>query len=138
LAKSLNRTTLLGYVGKDPEIRTTGGGTMVANFSLATTERVKESEQWAERTEWHALIAFGRLAEVIRDYVTKGSKLYVEGKLQTRSWEDKNSREKKYKTEVVVIEMILMDRKEPGEPPRKVSNPVQPEVQPQSDDDIPF
>ena len=92
MAKSVNKVILLGNVGKDPEIRATGGGTMVANFTLATSDRQKDAQgNWQDRTEWHNLVAFTRLAEIVRDYVKKGSKLYVEGKIQTRSWDDKET-----------------------------------------------
>ena len=90
MAKSVNKVILLGNVGKDPEIRSTGGGTMVANFSLATSDRFQDAQgNWQDRTEWHNLVAFKRTAEIVRDYVKKGTKLYIEGKIQTRSWEDK-------------------------------------------------
>lgn len=109
MAKSVNKVILLGNVGKDPEIRATGGGTMVASFSLATTDRTKDqSGNWTDRTEWHNLAAYGKLAEIIRDYVKKGAKLYVEGKIQTRSWDDKNTGEKKYRTEIIVNEISLL------------------------------
>lgn len=109
MAKSVNKVILLGNVGKDPEIRATPGGTMVANFSLATTDRVKDQGgNWSDRTEWHNLVAFQRTAEIIRDYVKKGTKLYVEGKIQTRSWDDKNSGEKKYRTEIIVNDISLL------------------------------
>jgi single-strand DNA-binding protein len=115
MARSVNKIILLGNVGKDPEIRATGGGTMVANFSLATTDRAKDpTGNWTDRTEWHNLVAFQRTAEIVRDYVKKGSKLYVEGKVQTRSWDDKNSGEKKYRTEVVVNELVLLSGKSEG------------------------
>jgi single-strand DNA-binding protein len=109
MAKSVNKVILLGNVGKDPEIRATPGGTMVANFSLATTDRTKDQAgNWTDRTEWHNLVAFQRTAEIIRDYVKKGSKLYVEGKIQTRSWDDKTSGEKKYRTEIIVNDISLL------------------------------
>ena len=83
MGKSVNKTILLGNVGKDPEIRSTNGGALVANFSLATTERYKDKQgEVQEQTEWHNLVAYARGAEIIRDYVKKGSKLYVEGKIQ--------------------------------------------------------
>src|ERR1700691_5302769 len=89
MAKSVNRVFLLGNVGKDPEIRATGGGTTVATFSIATTERSKDPQgNWQDRTEWHNIVAYARLAEIIRDYVKKGSKLFVEGRMQTRNWDD--------------------------------------------------
>ena len=92
MGKSVNKTILLGNVGKDPEIRSTDGGTLVANLSLATADRFKDKQgEWQERTEWHNLVAYARGAEIIRDYVKKGSKLYVEGKIRTRSWDDKES-----------------------------------------------
>ena len=91
MAKSVNKVILLGNVGKDPEIRSTGGGTMVASFTLATSDRTKDAQgNWQDRTEWHNLKAFGRTAEIVRDYVKKGAKLFVEGRLTTRSWDDKD------------------------------------------------
>lgn len=116
MAKSVNKVILLGNVGKDPEIRATPGGTMVASFSLATTDRTKDqSGNWSDRTEWHNLVAFQRTAEIIRDYVKKGSKLYVEGKIQTRSWEDKTSGEKKYRTEIIVNDISLLSGRGEGD-----------------------
>ena len=115
MAKSVNKIILLGNVGKDPEFRATPGGTTVANFSLATTDRAKDQAgNWTDRTEWHNLVAFQRTAEIVRDYVKKGSKLYVEGKIQTRSWDDKTSGEKKYRTEVLVNELVLLSGKSEG------------------------
>ncbi|HEU4983142.1 MAG TPA: single-stranded DNA-binding protein [Acidobacteriaceae bacterium] len=116
MAKSVNKVILLGNVGKDPEIRATGGGTMVASFGLATSERTKDqSGNWTDRTEWHNLVAYGRLAEIIRDYVKKGSKLFVEGRIQTRSWDDKNSGEKKYRTEIIVNDISLLSGRGEGD-----------------------
>lgn len=116
MAKSVNKVILLGNVGKDPEIRATPGGTMVASFSLATSDRTKDqSGNWSDRTEWHNLVAFQRTAEIIRDYVKKGSKLYVEGKIQTRSWDDKTSGEKKYRTEIIVNDISLLSGRGEGE-----------------------
>src|ERR1700758_1431050 len=117
MAKSVNKVILLGNVGKDPEIRSTGGGTMVANFTLATSDRQKDAQgNWQDRTEWHNLVAFTRLAEIVRDYVKKGSRLYVEGKIQTRSWDDKETGEKKYRTEVVVFDIALLTPQENSGP----------------------
>jgi single-strand DNA-binding protein len=115
MAKSVNKVILLGNVGKDPEIRSTGGGTMVANFTLATSDRFQDAQgNWQERTEWHNLVAFKRTAEIVRDYVKKGSKLYIEGKIQTRSWDDKESGQKKYRTEIIVNDMSLLSGREEG------------------------
>ena len=109
MAKSVNKVILLGNVGKDPEIRSTGGGTMVANFTLATSDRQKDAQgNWQDRTEWHNLVAFQRTAEIVRDYVKKGTKLYVEGKIQTRSWDDKESGQKRYRTEIIVNDLSLL------------------------------
>ena len=115
MAKSVNKVFLLGNVGKDPEIRTTGGGTAVANFSLATSDRFQDQQgNWQDRTEWHNLVAFTRTAEIVRDYVKKGSKLYIEGKIQTRSWDDKESGQKRYRTEVIVNELVLLSGRDEG------------------------
>jgi single-strand DNA-binding protein len=109
MAKSVNKVILLGNVGKDPEIRSTGGGTMVANFTLATSDRYQDPQgNWQDRTEWHNLVAFKRTAEIVRDYVKKGSKLYIEGKIQTRSWDDKETGAKRYRTEIIVNDLSLL------------------------------
>jgi single-strand DNA-binding protein len=109
MAKSVNKVILLGNVGKDPEMRSTPGGTLVATFSLATSDRQKDAQgNWQDRTEWHNLVAFNRTAEIIRDYVKKGSKLFVEGRLQTSSWEDKETKAKRYKTEIIVNDLSLL------------------------------
>lgn len=116
MAKSVNRVFLLGNVGKDPEIRSTGGGTMVASFGLATTERYKDQQgNWQDRTEWHNVVAYARLAEIVRDYVKKGSKLFVEGRLTTRNWEDKDHPGRKvYRTEIVTSDLSLLSGREEG------------------------
>ena len=109
MAKSVNKVILLGNVGKDPEVKFTSSGTAVANLSLATSEHYKDKQgQQQERTEWHYLVAYQRTAEVIRDYVKKGSKLYIEGRIQTRSWDDRDSGQEKYKTEIVIADLGLL------------------------------
>jgi single-strand DNA-binding protein len=109
MAKGVNKVFLLGNVGKDPEIRTTPGGMTVATFSLATADRAKDAQgNWTDKTEWHNLVAFQRTAEIIRDYVKKGSQIFVEGKIQTRSWDDKESGQKKYRTEILINELSLL------------------------------
>jgi len=116
MAKSVNKVILLGNVGKDPEIRSTGGGTMVANFGLATSERYKDGQgNWQDRTEWHNIVAYGRVAEIIRDYVKKGHKLFVEGRLTTRNWDDKESGKKVYRTEIIVNELSLLSGRDDGQ-----------------------
>jgi single-strand DNA-binding protein len=109
MSKTVNKVLLLGNVGKDPEIASTNGGTLVAKLSLATSERFKDKQgAWQDRTEWHNLVAYARGAEILRDYVHKGSKLYVEGRLTTRSWDDKESGRKMYRTEIVVGDISLL------------------------------
>lgn len=117
MAKSVNKVILLGNVGKDPEIKATASGTVVATFSIATSERFKDKTgNWQDRTEWHNLVAYQRTAEIIRDYVKKGNKLYVEGRLQTSSWDDKTTGQKKYRTEIIVNDLSLLSgRGEGGE-----------------------
>jgi single-strand DNA-binding protein len=109
MSKTVNKVLLLGNVGKDPEIASTNGGTLVAKLSLATSERIKDKKgEWQDRTEWHNLVAYARGAEILRDYVRNGSKLYVEGRLTTRSWDDKESGRKIYRTEIVVGDISLL------------------------------
>ncbi len=109
MAKSVNKVILIGNLGKDPEVKYTPSGTPVAKFSLATNERYKDKDgNWQDRTEWHNLVAWQRTAEIIGEYVKKGSKIYVEGSLRTSSWDDKNTGEKKYRTEIVVNDLVLL------------------------------
>ena len=115
MAKSVNKVILLGNVGKDPEIRSTGGGTMVATFGLATSDRFQDQQgAWQDRTEWHNLVAFKRTAEIVRDYVKKGTRLYIEGKLRTQNWDDKETGKKVYRTEIVVFDLMLLSGREEG------------------------
>jgi single-strand DNA-binding protein len=109
MSKSVNKNFLMGHVGKDPEVRALLSDTIVANFSLATNEvyRDKMGESH-ETTEWHNLVAYGRTAEIVRDYVRKGSRIFIEGKLRTRSWDDRETGEKKYRTEVVIRDLTLL------------------------------
>jgi single-strand DNA-binding protein len=100
---SVNKAIILGNLGRDPEIRYTQSGTAVCNFSVATTYKPKKGE---EVTEWHNIIAWDRLAEICGEYLTKGSQVYIEGRLQTSSWEKDGV--KKYKTEIVAFEMKML------------------------------
>jgi single-strand DNA-binding protein len=110
MAKSVNKALLLGYVGKAPEIRSTGGGTLAATFSLATSERHEDRRgNTTEKTEWHNIVAYGRTAEIVRDYVNKGTQLFIQGKIQTRSWDDEESGQKRYRTEIVIFELTLLN-----------------------------
>lgn len=116
MAKGVNKVFLLGNVGKDPEIKATAGGMTIATFGLATVGSAKDAQgNWQDKTEWHNLVAFQRTAEIVRDYVKKGSQLYVEGKIQTRSWDDKESGQKKYRTEILVNELTLLGKPGGGE-----------------------
>jgi len=107
--KSLNRVTLIGNLGKDPEVKFTPSGTPVAKIALATNERFKDKNgEWQDRTEWHNVVLWQRLAEIAGEYLKKGGKVYIEGRLQTRSWDDKQTNQKKYMTEVVAGTMVLL------------------------------
>lgn len=123
---------LIGHLGKDPEVRYMPSGGAVANASLATSEQWKDrrSGERQERTEWHALVFYNRLAEIVGEYLRKGSKIYVEGSLRTRKWQDKNNQDR-YTTEIVVREMQMLDGTKGGKEPPATD-------QPDIDDDIPF
>ena len=104
----INKVILIGNLGADPEIRYTQSGTPVVNFRIATTERWKNQEgQQQEQTEWHNIVAWRRLAEICGEYLSKGSRVYIEGKLQTRKWQDQNGNDR-YQTEVVANEMKML------------------------------
>ncbi len=98
----INKVILVGNLGRDPEVRSTPSGQPVASFTLATSRKWKDKGgQRQEQTEWHNIVCWGRQAEVAGQYLTKGKQIYVEGRLQTRSWDDRNTGEKKYRTEVI-------------------------------------
>jgi single-strand DNA-binding protein len=130
--KSLNKVMLIGNLGKDPEVRYMASGAAVANFSIATNERYKDQEgNWNEKPEWHRVVFFGKIAEVAGQYLNKGSKVYIEGRLQTRDWKDKEGN-KRYTTEIVGRDLIMLGGR--GEP-SGTNDDYQP---PTEDDDIPF
>ncbi|HYQ87699.1 MAG: hypothetical protein AUI33_11940 [Ignavibacteria bacterium 13_1_40CM_2_61_4] len=134
--KSLNKATLIGNLGKDPEVSYTASGVAVAKFSVATNERWKDAEgNVQERTEWHNIVAWRKLAEICGQYLKKGSKVYLEGKLQTRSWDDKNTGVKRYSTEIIADDMIMLDGKPSG---TNDSHPVAEEQSAPEKDDLPF
>jgi single-strand DNA-binding protein len=120
--KSINKVILIGHTGRQPEVRYTQSGAPVANFSLATSERyTSKTGERQEQTEWHKIVAWGKLAEICQEYVQKGSYLYIEGKLQTRSYDDRDG-VKRYVTEIRATEIGLLERKPGlesagGEPP---------------------
>jgi single-strand DNA-binding protein len=154
--KSVNKVILIGNLGKDPEVKYTPQGTAVAKITLATNERFKDKEgQWQDRTEWHNVVLWARLAEIAGEYLKKGGKVYIEGRLQTRSWDDKQTNQKKYMTEVVANDLVLLggrgegggadtgersrgaaagngfDQRTPEHEPEHAAAPI-------SDEDIPF
>jgi len=115
MARSVNKVILVGNVGKDPEVRYTPSNQAVAQFSLATSESWKDqSGKQVEKTEWHNLVVWGKLAEICQEYVKKGHKIYVEGRLQTRSWDDKETGAKRYSTEIVVGDLLMLTSKGSG------------------------
>jgi single-strand DNA-binding protein len=113
MAKSVNKVILIGTLGKDPELKYTPQGTAVTKFSMATNENFKDKQsgEWKERTEWHNIVCWQRTAEVAAEYLKKGGKVYIEGRLTTRSWDDKDSGQKRYMTEVVANDLVLLGGK---------------------------
>jgi single-strand DNA-binding protein len=111
---SLNKVMLIGNLGKDPEVRYTASGTAVASFSLATSDRIKGKDgQWEEKTEWHNVTLWARLAEIAGEYLSKGKTVYIEGRLQTRKWQDKDGKDR-YTTEIVGEKMQMLSGKGEG------------------------
>lgn len=135
MSRSINRVELLGNLGKDPELKHTPQGTAVARISLATNERYKDKAgNWQDRTEWHNVILWARLAEIASEYLKKGSKVYIDGRMQTRSWED-DQQVKRYMTEVIAGNLIMLDAKPDG---KKSDKSEAAEQGPITDEDIPF
>ncbi len=140
---SVNKVILLGRLGKDPEVRFMTDGTAVANFSMATTESWKDkSGAKQEKTEWHNCTAYKRLAEIVGEYVKKGSQIYVEGKLTTRKWQDKEGKDR-YTTEIIVHELTMLGGKsensQAGAPQEsKPSTNIQKDPFADFPDDLPF
>jgi single-strand DNA-binding protein len=142
MAKSLNKVMLIGNLGKDPELRYTTSGVAVATFSLATNESWKDQDgNLQERTEWHNIVAWRKLAEICGEWLKKGKKVYIEGRIQTRSYDDKSTGTKKYITEIVADNMIMLDSKGPAEggaPERNNVDTAAPVAGSVKDDDLPF
>jgi single-strand DNA-binding protein len=109
MARGVNKAIIVGNLGRDPEVRYSANGNAIANVTVATTDswRDKQSGERQERTEWHRVVFFGRLAEIAGEYLKKGSQVYVEGRLQTRKWEDQSGQER-YTTEIVAAEMQML------------------------------
>lgn len=143
-SRGVNKVILVGNLGNDPEQRAMPNGTAVANITVATSETWKDKQtgEQKERTEWHKVVFFGRLAEIAGEYLRKGSKVYLEGQLRTRKWEDKQTGQDRYTTEIVASEMQMLDSKGQQQGSQPAAQPAaQPEAQPdysEFNDDIPF
>ncbi len=156
MARGINKVILIGHIGGDPEVRYMPNGNAVATLSVATTEAWKDKQtgEKQERTEWHRVVCFNRLGEIAGEYVRKGSKLYVEGSLRTRKWQDPQGQDR-YTTEIVAADIQMLDGKGPSsqdapqqpayqaqsqasrpQPTRQA--PVSQEILEELDDDIPF
>jgi len=149
MANGLNKVMLIGNIGVDPELKFMANGDPICKFSLATNENKKVKGEWEDHTEWHRCTTFGATADVIQKYARKGSKLYVEGRIQTNSWEQDGL--KRYATEIIAYKILLLDPPPQSQPqPQRGYDPnTQPRVQPQPrkevenkrtnyDDDLPF
>jgi single-strand DNA-binding protein len=153
--RSVNKAILIGNLGRDPELRHTSSGKAVATFTVATNRSWTGSDGTSqEETEWHNIVAWDRLAEICQQYLQKGRKVYIEGRIQTRSWDDKQSGQKRYMTEIVANQMIILDtpgsRGEGGSREgarrgrateggrERVPEPEFPEGDYAADDDLPF
>lgn len=151
MARGVNKAILIGNLGNDPDMRYTAGGAAVANISIATAEswRDKETGEQQERTEWHRVVFFGRLAEIVGEYLRKGSQVYIEGRIQTRKWQDKEGQDR-YTTEIVANELQMLGSKGGSANYESSPQPQQSAPAPQAaassspapaddfDDDIPF
>jgi single-strand DNA-binding protein len=141
--KGVNKAIIVGNLGQDPDIRYTASGAAIANISIATSEswKDKESGKQQEKTEWHRVVFFGKLAEIVAEYLKKGSQVYVEGKLQTRKWQDKDGNDK-YTTEIVANEMQMLGGRaasvEPSAHDKAKADGYAPEKKEFVDDDVPF
>lgn len=147
MSRGINKVILVGNLGKEPEVRFTPEGNAIANIVIATSEswRDKQSGEMQDRTEWHRVVFFGRLAEIVGEYLHKGSKVYLEGALRTRKWTDKDNNER-YTTEIVASEMQMLDRKGEQEmaasqmpsTPTQAKQAAAAPAEGMDDDDIPF
>jgi single-strand DNA-binding protein len=141
--KSLNKAMLIGNLGKDPELRYTTSGVAVASFSLATSSSWKDQDgNVQEKTEWHNIVAWSKLAEICGEWLKKGAKVYIEGRIQNRSYDDKNTGQKRYISEVVAENMIMLGgggarnaSQESSEPSAGAAEPLPP---PAPESDLPF
>lgn len=146
MTRGVNKAIILGSLGQDPEVRYTGSGVAVTTISIATNEQWKDKNtgETQERTEWHRVVFFSRLAEIVGEYLRKGSQVYIEGRIQTRKWQDKEGNDR-YTTEIVANEMQMLGSKSSGNaPPSADHKPDEPDKPSNTqdaddfDDDIPF
>lgn len=146
MQRGVNKVILVGNLGKDPEVKYSGNGMAIAHLTLATSETYKDKNTGdnVEKTEWHRIAAFRRLAEIMGEYLKKGSKIYIEGKLQTRKWKDAQGVDR-WTTEIIANEMQMLDsrggRDQPVQQPKDYATDEKPEGSPvpnDFDDDIPF
>jgi len=145
MSRGLNKAMLIGNLGSDPEMRSTGSGLPVANLTIATNEQFSTRDgERQQRTEWHRVVAFGKLAEIVGQYLKKGNQVYVEGRIQTREWEDKSGN-RRFTTEIVMREMVMLGSAGGGgdysPPPTAGSTDKEEEtveVPADEDDDLPF
>ena len=149
MARGVNKAIIVGTLGQDPEVRYTANGSAVANLRVATNESWKDRQtgEQQERTEWHSIVMWGRLAEIAQQYLKKGSQAYFEGRIQTRKWQDQSGNDR-YSTEIVANEMQMLGGRgggggapmDSGGGGQQQSKPAQPETAPMDDgfDDIPF
>ncbi|RRR74536.1 MAG: single-stranded DNA-binding protein [Candidatus Viridilinea halotolerans] len=156
MARDLNKVMLIGRLGVDPEMRYTPTGSAVTTFRMAVGRQWRDSNgENREETEWFSVVSWNKLAEICNQYLTKGTRVYIEGRLQTRSWEDQQTGQTRYKTEVIASDMIILDSREgrapregdeygaprdaprdtPRPPPRASTTPPPPDI---GDEDIPF
>ncbi len=149
MAGTVNRVILVGRLGKDPEIRSLPSGTSVTKFSLATDEKFTDKNgQKQERTEWHNIVVWGKLAEICGQYLRKGKLVYIDGSIRTESWDDKETGVKKYRTDIVAKDMQMLDKKSDDEgggytggggytrKPASAGAPAGGEIE--DDDEVPF
>ena len=149
MARGINKVILVGNLGRDPEVRYMANGQAVANVTIATSETWKDKNtgEQQEKTEWHRVVFFRRLAEIVGEYLKKGSKIYVEGKLQTRKWQDQQGQDR-YTTEIIANEMQMLDSRGSGAGANNFSESSPPPIEESQsprmatagdfDDDIPF
>jgi single-strand DNA-binding protein len=132
MSKGINKVIIVGNLGQDPEVRNTASGSTVTNISVATSESWKDKTtgQLNEKTEWHRIVFFNKLAEIAGQYLKKGSKVYIEGKLATRKWQDQSGQDR-YSTEIVSNEMQMLDSKGGAEPAQNAGHQQPPQQAPQ-------